>query len=81
MSRWDSKREDVLGHDEEIRLLKKFQDYRDLEQIEIKKRKHLEGSKNSQSAHWSKKIFFASIIQGGIIAALAIFLIIRQEFF
>ena len=80
MSRWDNNPEDVLSHDEEIRLLKKFQDYRDLEQIEIKKRKSQEVPNNSKSGKWSNRFFFASVIQGGVIAAITILLIIRQEF-
>ena len=80
MSRWDENSQDALSHDEELRLLKKFQDYRDLEQIEIKKRKSQEGPKKSKSGKWSNRFFYASIIQGGIIAALTVLLIIRQEF-
>ena len=81
MSRWDDNSEDVLSRDEELRLLKKFQDYRELEQIEIKKRKSQEAPKKTKSGKWSNRFFFASIIQGGVIAAIAILLIIRQEFF
>ena len=80
MSRWDTSEED-LSREEEIHLLKKFQDYRDLEQIEIKKRKLQESTRDSKFGKWSNRFFFASIIQGGVIAAIAILLIIRQEFF
>ena len=82
MSRWDETNVDNYEYEkttdhEEVRLLKKFDDYRDLEKRELEKRNHQNITQKEKGGAWSNQFLFLIIIQAvsivGFMAALIFF--------
>lgn len=74
MSRWDdanfdNDRYDLASDNEETRLLKKFEDYKELEKIEFKKRNLPQIMNDGKSGIFRKYLHTMAIIQGIIITA------------
>lgn len=84
MSRWDVPNNDSYNHDDvlnaeqEAHLLKKFQDYREIEKTEVQRRRFLEASNKKKPGHWTGLFILSAIIQVAIIAAITIFLVAIQ---
>ena len=60
MSRWDDKNfgynyDRTLDDEQEAHLLKKFQDYHELEKKEVEKRRFLEASNQRKTGRWSDR--------------------------
>ena len=79
MSRWDETNFDKYGYGksmdhEEARLIKKFDDYRDLERREIQKRNHQNNTKDEKKGANKSRLLFLTIIQAvsivGVTAAM-----------
>ena len=73
MSRWDdasfdNEKYDITSDNEETRLLKKFEDYKDLEKIEFEKRNSPQITDIKKSGVFSRYLHALAIIQGIIIA-------------
>jgi len=83
MSRWDDKNlgynyDRTLDDEQEAHLLKKLQDYQELEKKEIVKRRFFEASNQRKPGSWTNRFILASIIQAAIIASMTIFLVTVQ---
>ena len=84
MSRWDEpdndsySNENMLDSEKEAQLLKKFNDYRELEKNEVKKRNTVESGNKTKPGIWTSKFIVAAIIQVVIITGLTIFLLATQ---
>ena len=88
MSRWDDTNFDDYGYEktidyEEARLLKKFDDYRDLEKRELEKRNHQKYPKIEKKRAWSNNFLFITIIQAiavvGFTASLIFFELVNSK--
>ena len=76
MSRWDdtsfdNERYNQSSENEETRLLKKFEDYKELEKIEFEKRNSLQIPNIEKSGVFGKYLHALAVIQGIIIAGFA----------
>jgi undecaprenyl pyrophosphate phosphatase UppP len=88
MSRWDETNfdndeyEEAIDH-EEAKLLKKFDDYRDLEKRELEKRNHQNNTQKEKGVSWNDHFLFSTIIQAvcivGITASLIFFELINSK--
>jgi len=88
MSRWDEFNFDNRGYEEttdheEIRLLKKFDDYRDLEKRELEKRNSQNNILKEKAGTWSNHFLFLTIIQAvcivGFTASLIFFELVNSK--
>ena len=88
MSRWDETNFDNYGYEntmdyEEARLLRKFDDYRDLEQRELKKRNHQNKPQNEKKPTRNNRFLFLTIIQAvsivGFTASLIFFEFVNSK--
>ena len=88
MSRWDETNVDNYEYEkttdhEEVRLLKKFDDYRDLEKRELEKRNHQNITQKEKGGAWSNQFLFLIIIQAvsivGFMAALIFFEFVNSK--
>ena len=81
MSRWDDLNNDnfdgMADAEEEARLLRKFQDYKELEKIEVE-RNRFKVSNKKKPGKWSSRFIISAIIQSAIIASLTITLVITE---
>lgn len=80
MTRWDETNFDNVGYEgtsdhEEARLLKKFDDYRDLEKRELEKRNYPENTQKERVVPKRNHFFFLSLIQAAIIVGITATLI------
>ena len=66
MSKWDD------GNLEEARLLKKFEDYLELEKKELDKRNNHEKLASEKFGSWQTRFIFLTIFQGTVISGLII---------
>lgn len=89
MTRWDETNFDNFGckntsDHEEARLLKKFDDYRDLEKRELEKRNNPEKNQKEKKGYKRNRLFFLSLIQATIVVGITVTLIffefINSEF-
>ncbi len=76
MSRWDdasfdSERFNLAAENEEIRLLKKFEDYKKLEQLEFEKRNSPKLQNTQKSRVFGRYLHAMAVIQGIIIAGFS----------
>lgn len=76
MPRWDdanfdSEKYNTVSYNEETRLLKKFEDYKELEKIEFEKRYSPQLEKNGKTGIFGKYIHAMAVIQGIITAGLS----------
>lgn len=84
MSRWDDRNynnynsEGMIDAEEEARLLKKFQDYKDIEKKEVERRRFLEISNKRKPGIWTKRFIISAMIQGAIIVGLTLSLVITE---
>lgn len=84
MSRWDDgsferhRYEDAITEQEEARLLRKFEDYRQLEKIEIEKRKSDKTVKEDKKEIWTVRFVLLTIFQSIIIAGYSVSLMIME---
>ena len=72
MSRWDSDsfdndRYDLTSDNEEIKLLKKFEDYKKLERIEFEKRKFPQMKNKEKTRDFGRSFHAMAVLQGIII--------------
>ena len=88
MSRWDDTKFDNNGYEktadhEEVRLLKKFDDYIDLEQRELEKRNHQNNTHEEKSGSRKNHFLLLSIIQAvgivGFTASLIFFEFVNSK--
>ncbi len=88
MSRWDDTKFDNNGYEkttdhEEVRLLRKFDDYRDLEQRELEKRNFQNNPQNEKRLARNNRFLFLTIIQAvgiiGFTAALIFFEFVNSK--
>jgi hypothetical protein len=88
MSRWDEPSFDNFGYEktsdhEEARLLKKFDDYRDLEKKELEKRNPQKTPKEEKVKTKNGQFFFVTIIQAiaivGFTASLIFFEMVNSK--
>jgi hypothetical protein len=84
MSRWDVSNFDnndgyknIVEH-EEARLLKKFEDYRELERAELEKSKYMKVTNNEKTQSWTRRFMSITIIQTFIITGLTVFLMFME---
>jgi hypothetical protein len=84
MSRWDVSNVDnndsyknIVEH-EEARLLKKFEDYRELERVELEKSKYVKATNNEKTQSWTRRFMSITIIQTFIITGLTVFLMFME---
>jgi hypothetical protein len=83
MSRWDvsnfddNEYKNNLEH-EEARLLKKFEDYRELERTELEKSKYPKVSNEEKIQGWTDRFMSMTIIQTFIITGLTVFLMFME---
>lgn len=80
MPRWDdvnfdNEKYDMASDNEETRLLKKFEDYKDLEKIEFEKRNSPQITNIKKSGIFGRYLHVMAIIQGIIIVGFSISLI------
>jgi len=83
MSRWDVPNFDNNEYKnnaehEEARLLKKFEDYRQLERIELEKSKYPKAPNKEKTPGWTNRFMSMTIIQTFIITGLTIFLMFME---
>ena len=76
MSRWDNdsfdnERYDPTSNNEEIRLLKKFEDYKELEKIEFDKRKFPQITNIEKTRVFGRYFHAIAVLQGIIITGFA----------
>jgi hypothetical protein len=85
MSRWDERKydenNDLPDHEEEMRLLKKFHDYKELERIEKEKSRFSKTKLGTKIDIWSSRFIVAAITQGLIIATVTGVLIFLELFY
>ena len=72
MSRWDNdsfdnERYDLTSDNEEIKLLKKFEDYKKLERIEFEKRKFPQMKNKEKTRDFGRSFHAMAVLQGIII--------------
>ncbi len=83
MSRWDVSNFDSNEYKnnaehEEVRLLKKFEDYRELERTELEKSKYVKVPNKEKTQGWTNRFMSMTIIQTFIITGLTIFLMFME---
>lgn len=83
MSRWDVSNFDDNEYKnnsehEEARLLKKFEDYRELERTELEKSKYPKVSNKEKTHGWTNRFVSMTIIQTFIITGLTVFLMFME---
>jgi len=76
MSRWDNdsfdnERYDLTSDNEEIKLLKKFEDYKKLERIEFEKRKFHQIINKEKTRDFGRSFHAMAVLQGIIIMGFA----------
>jgi len=76
MSRWDkdnfdSERYNLTSDNEEIKLLKKFEDYKKLERIEFEKRKFPQITNKEKTRDFGRSFHAMAVLQGIIITGFA----------
>ena len=76
MSRWDKdsfdkERYDLTSDNEEIKLLKKFEDYKKLERIEFEKRKFPQITNKEKTRDFRRSFQAMAVLQGIIITGFA----------
>jgi hypothetical protein len=76
MSRWDkdsfdNERYDLASDNEEIKLLKKFEDYKKLERIEVEKRKFPQITNKEKTRDFRRSFQAMAVLQGIIITGFA----------
>ena len=76
MSRWDNdsfdkERYDLTSDNEEIKLLKKFEDYKKLERIEFEKRKFPQITNKEKTRDFRRSFQAMAVLQGIIITGFA----------
>ncbi len=76
MSRWDkdsfdNDRYDLTSDNEEIKLLKKFEDYKELEKIEFDKREFTQITNKEKTREFGRSFHAMAIFQGIIITGFA----------
>ena len=79
MSRWDNdsfdkERYDLTSDNEEIKLLKKFEDYKKLERIEFEKIKFPQITNIEKTRDFGRSFHAMAVLQGIIITAFAVVL-------
>jgi len=77
MSRWDNdsfdnERYDLTSDNEEIRLLKKFEDYKELEKIEFDKKEFPHITNKEKTRDFRRSFHAMAILQGIIIMGFAV---------
>jgi hypothetical protein len=84
MSRWDAYNFDNNDgyknstEHEEARLLKKFDDYRELERAELEKSRHVKAPNKEIPQGWTNRFMSMTIIQTFIITGLTVFLMFME---
>ena len=83
MSKWDDAnfepfRDEKTPDHEEVRLLRKFEDYRELEKKELEKRESPIQSKE-KSGVWTNRFVFLTIIQAIIITGFTLSLMLMES--
>lgn len=83
MSRWDdtsfdTDRYDPASDNEEVRLLKKFEGYKELEKLELEKRNDIQIVKTKKSGFFARFFHAIAVIQGIIITGFTISLILLE---
>ena len=83
MSRWDVSNFDNNEYRdsreyEEDRLLKKFEDYRELEKIELEKSKYIKVPNKEKTQGWTSRFMSMTIIQTLIITVLTVTLMFME---
>lgn len=83
MSRWDVSNFDDNEYKnnsehEEARLLKKFEDYRQLERTELEKSKYTNAPNKEKTQGWTNRFMSMTIIQTFIITGLTVFLMFME---
>jgi len=76
MSRWDkdsfdNERYDMTSNNEEVKLLKKFEDYKKLERIEFEKSKFPQITNSEKTRDFGRSFHAMAILQGIIITGFA----------
>jgi len=76
MSRWDNdsfdnERYDLTSDNDEIKLLKKFEDYKKLERIEFEKRKFPQITNKEKTRDFGRSFHAMAVLQGIIITGFA----------
>ena len=76
MSRWDkdsfdNERYDMTSNNEEVKLLKKFEDYKKLERIEFEKSKFPQITNSEKTRDFGRSFHAMAILQGIIIMGFA----------
>lgn len=84
MSRWDDFNFEHSGDKktadhEEIRLLRKFEDYRELEKKELEKREAPIVKNNENTGVWTNRFVFLTIIQAIIITGFTLSLMLMES--
>lgn len=84
MSRWDDAnferfRDEKTPDHEEIRLLRKFEDYRDLEKKELEKRESPVVQSKEKTGVWTNRFVFLTIIQAIIITGFTLSLMLMES--
>src|SRR3989304_5388823 len=84
MSRWDDAnferfRDEKTPDHEEIRLLRKFEDYRDLEKKELEKRESPVVQSKEKTGVWTNHFIFLTIIQAIIITGFTLSLMLMES--
>ncbi len=79
MSRWDNdsfdnERYDLTSDNEEIKLLKKFEDYKKLERIEFEKRKFHQIINKEKTRDFGRSFHAMAVLQGITITGFAVVL-------
>ena len=84
MSRWDDTnfepfRDEKTPDHEEIRLLRKFEDYRELEKNELEKRESPIVQSKEKTGVWTNRFVFLTIIQAIIITGFTLSLMLMES--
>ena len=84
MSRWDDAnferfRDEKTPDHEEIRLLRKFEDYRELEKKELEKRESPIVQSKEKTGVWTNRFVFLTIIQAIIITGFTLSLMLMES--
>ncbi len=84
MSRWDDTnfepfRDEKTPDHEEIRLLRKFEDYRELEKKELEKREPPIVQNIEKTGVWTNRFVFLTIIQAIIITGFTLSLMLMES--
>ena len=84
MSRWDDTnfepfRDEKTPDHEEIRLLRKFEDYRELEKKELEKRESPIVQNKEKTGVWTNRFVFLTIIQAIIITGFTLSLMLMES--